>query len=135
LVDGVWTDSRYPNSHLSVSNGGALVYASGGDWARTIPTWIDRQGNEEPLALPAQFYGRFSLSPDGRRLALHVAGPTNQVYIYDMERKTFTRLTLEASNGGPVWTADGTRVIFLRSSIAPGETTSQREASRRELFW
>jgi serine/threonine-protein kinase len=135
VVDGVWTDSIFPSSLFSVSNNGTLVYAGEGDWARTIPTWIDRQGREEPLAIPAQVYNTFRLSPDGRRLALHAMGPTDQIYVFDIERKTSTRLTLDASNGQPAWTADGKRVVFLRRSTTPGETRSQRATSRAALFW
>ena len=133
VVEHVWIDSAWAVSQLSVSDEGTLVYARGGDWARTIPTWIDRQGREEALALPPQVYGPFKLSPDGRRLAIQVTDPTSQIYVYDLDRRTFARLTLEGINMFPIWTADGTGVICSRAFPAPKGTTSVGETTRTEL--
>jgi dipeptidyl aminopeptidase/acylaminoacyl peptidase len=141
VLDHVWTESIWLTSQLAVSEAGTLVYISGEDRSRTIPTWIDRQGREEPLALPAGVYKNFKVSPDGRRIAVHVGGPTNHVYVYDLERETFSRLTLEAGGGYPIWTADGGTVIFFRSSLAFAENPPDRPGPqtgrywRPELFW
>ena len=64
VMQGVWTDSIWGGAQYSFGRDGTLVYVSGGDWARTVPTWIDRQGNEEPRPLPARVYNMALLSPD-----------------------------------------------------------------------
>ena len=111
-------------TQYSVSESGSLVYISGGifpDGKRT-PVWVDRRGVEEPVPIPPRAYGQPRLSPDGRRLAFNtwgmVAVPLREpevdrdVWVHDIERGGLTRLTFEGSNGRPVWTPDGTQVVF-----------------------
>ena len=60
------------------------------------------------------------LSPDGRRIALGIAGQDTQVWLYDLSRDTLTRLTLEGNfNNRPVWTPDGKRVAFVSTQGGP----------------
>jgi Tol biopolymer transport system component len=52
------------------------------------------------------------LSPDGRRLALTIEGPSWGIWILELERGTLTRLTLENDNRDPHWTPDSQRVVY-----------------------
>jgi Tol biopolymer transport system component len=54
------------------------------------------------------------LSPDGKRLAVLIDSPERQsdVWVYDLERGTRSRLTTNSHYVMPVWTPDGTRVVF-----------------------
>jgi len=123
VLDGVMLDSRYGTAQFAFSNDGLLVYVPGADMAKSIPVWVDRQGKAQPLAVSAQIYGTFELSPDGKRLA---AETQSNVYIYDIGSGKGTRLTLEDSNYRPIWTPDGKRVTFGRA----------REGQRkRSIFW
>ena len=70
------------------------------------------------FAAAAQAYGPISLSPDGQRLAVTVVGKTSDVWVYELKRGTFTRLTVEGSNSRPIWTSDGRRIVYQRSSGA-----------------
>jgi Tol biopolymer transport system component len=110
----VWTDSVWAVARYDVSPDGTLVYAPGGDFARTIPTWIERDGGrEQALPLPADIYNTFNLSPDGTKLAIQVgSGVQDQIYIYDSVRGSFSRSTLEGSNTYPVWSHDGRTIYF-----------------------
>jgi len=119
VLRGVRTDSLWGSAQYSFSENGTLVYISGGDWARTVPTWIDRQGNEEPLPLQARVYNTFELSPDQQRLAIQVIGAQDQIYVYDRSRETFSRSTLQESNFRPLWTKDGKRLIFCSDREGP----------------
>lgn len=115
LIEGVRIE-EWGAAQFALSPEGMLVYASGGPaWIGNL-TWVDQQGNSKPLAAPAQAYGPLTLSPDGQRVALTVVGATSDVYIYDLTRNTFNRLTTEGWNYRPVWTPDGKRIIFQRSS-------------------
>ena len=103
-----------------VSSSGTLVYAKGG---LVQPTdrfvWVDRTGQAKPLAAPTRSYNQFSLSPDGRQIALQLpTGTRNDIATYDIERKSLTRLTFELNNSLPFWTPDGTRVTYQRRSGA-----------------
>jgi len=46
------------------------------------------------------------------------------VWIYDLQQKTFNRLTFEGDNRDPLWSADGKRVIYASS-----------RNGRKSLFW
>jgi Tol biopolymer transport system component len=53
------------------------------------------------------------LSPDGRWLAATVEGESgSDVWVYDLQRGTRTRLTAGGENGFPVWSPDGRTVTY-----------------------
>jgi serine/threonine protein kinase/Tol biopolymer transport system component len=115
LIEGLRIE-EWGAAQFALSADGTLVYVSGGPaWIGKL-TWVDHQGISKPLAAPAQAYGPVSLSPDGQRLAVPIAGSTSDVWVYELSRGTFTRLTVEGSNYRPLWTPDGRRVVYYRIS-------------------
>jgi len=115
LIEGIRIE-EWGAAQFTLSTEGTLVYVSGGPaWIGKL-TLVDHQGISKPLAAPAQAYGPISLSPDGQRLAVTVVGATSDVWVYELTRGTFTRLTVEGSNYRPVWTPDGRRIIYQRST-------------------
>jgi len=118
----VWTDSIWGMARYDASAGGTLVFVPGGDFARTVPTWIDLEtGVEEPLPVPPGVYNTFDLSPDGTQLAIHNAsGAQDQVYIYNTRSRTFTRLTQDGANINPVWSHDSREMFFASSRDGGG---------------
>ena len=74
--------------------------------------WVDRSGNEELLGAPPRPYAFPRISPDGKQIAVAVAGTNDDIWTYDISRGTLTRLTFEARSITPVWTADGKRIIY-----------------------
>ena len=119
---GVRADSIWAIAAYDVSSDGTLVYVQGGDYARTVPTWVDlATGAEEPLAIPEGFYNNFDLSPDGARLTIqNASGAQDQVYVYDFRRESFSRLTHDGANIYPVWSHDGREVFFASSRDGKG---------------
>ena len=117
-------------ARFSVSDSGSLVYISGGKGPMLgALVWVDRTGQEEPVALePGLYkYSRPQLSSDGRHVTIRIHGPGNEdVWIYDLARATSTRLTFDAaSDTHPVWMPDGRRVVFR----------STRDRGSDGLFW
>jgi len=114
---GVWTDSIWGTGRYDTASDGTLVFAPGGDFARTVPTWIDLEtGERTALAIPPGVYNNFDLSPDGTRVVIqNGSGAEDQVYVFDSGRGTFTRLTVEGANIYPVWSHDGREVFFSSS--------------------
>ncbi|HKE57078.1 MAG TPA: protein kinase [Pyrinomonadaceae bacterium] len=117
VLEGVRSET-YGNAQFSVSNNGTIVYMAGAPGWMGKPVWVDRQGKTTPIDLPAQCYGSFKLSPDGKRLAISVAAAKDDIWIYELERGTFLRLTNEGNNINPVWSPDGRQLAF--SSIRDG---------------
>jgi Tol biopolymer transport system component len=76
--------------------------------------WLERGGPLRPLRSAPSSWATPRFSPDGRRLALTIAdGPQEDIWTYDWERDILTRITSDpAIDNMPIWTPDGTRIIF-----------------------
>ena len=87
--------------------------------AMSQPVWFDRQGHEiaRLAEAAAWFYPR--LSPDGQRLAIArgIADTTvEDIWMIDLARNVTTRMTVDpADDAAPVWSPDGTRLVFNSS--------------------
>src|SRR5260370_26203913 len=82
------------------------------------PSWSDGTGKLAPILQDAPAKGEPPrLSPDGRRLALTVAG---DLLVYDLLRNAVTKLTFNAAlNRRPIWTPDGKHIVFATDTPSP----------------
>ena len=120
LVEGIMVKPSGA-ADFSISDNGRLVYALGevGGAVRTM-VWVDGEGLETALPLPARPYRDPRLSPDGRRVAVRVADESrNDLWVFDVQSAAGLRLTNEASVGAPIWTPDGERIIFTWNKEPP----------------
>jgi serine/threonine protein kinase/Tol biopolymer transport system component len=105
-----------------ISDTGSLVYVTGG----TVPepknslVWLDQMGMEQPVTdLQFPFFSP-RLSPDGRKIAYVATGLEWQIWMYDLDRGTNSRLTAEGRATRPIWTPDGNRLLFAwHKSLVP----------------
>ena len=110
LVEGVWRTGVA--MHYDVSDQGLLVYLAVQNRARSL-VWVDREGGEEVLEAPLRDYSQPSVSPEGTRVAVHIADDEDDIWIWDLERNTQTRLTFDPEvDRRPIWTPDGDWVVF-----------------------
>ena len=100
---------------FDVSQTGTIVYRSG----KTILRVADRVDGERRVrptrcSRRPEPYFTPRVSPDGRHLALAwETGNGSDIYAYDMQRDTMSRLTFNArGNRNPVWTPDGTHLVY-----------------------
>jgi dipeptidyl aminopeptidase/acylaminoacyl peptidase len=100
-------------AYFDVSQDGTLVYVPGSPYraARSL-AWIDRRGRASPLPVPARAYAEPVLSPDGRRLAVTIEGASDDIWVYELERDTWTRVTFAGDNGAAAWSPDGRYLAF-----------------------
>jgi serine/threonine-protein kinase len=113
VVDVVRTNPGTGVAEFSVSGDGTLAYIpSRGTEVKRKLMLFNRDGTSQPLTENAGAYEDLDLSPDGKRIALTVEGPTWNIWIYDIPRATLTRFTFENDNRDPFWTPDGKRLIY-----------------------
>jgi serine/threonine-protein kinase len=111
LEEGVVIDPT-SGAKAALSESGTLVYLKGR--AEFQPVFVSpASGIPSPLLSELHVYGTPRFSPDGKRVAVTVLTPrASDIWIYDIQRNTFTQLTSDGGNERPEWTPDGTRVLF-----------------------
>ena len=101
---------------FSVARNGTLVFIPGGSNASRELVWVDRKGVEESLGAQRQGFRLARLSPDGTRIAFSTDDGDRDIWIWEIARKTLSRLTVGPEDDNyPLWTRDG-RFIIYRSS-------------------
>src|SRR5262249_57634523 len=101
---GVMSERCSGAAQYAVSRNGTLVFAPGGPVESLIDLyWVDREGHESLVGMPARPLREFTISPDGGRIATIVSGATDAVFVYDLARGTLTRATVEGNSGGLLW--------------------------------
>lgn len=113
VVDGVLMSINTGFAYFDISPAGDLAYAAGPveNGGRRF-YWVDRQGKETPLPLPARSYLNPRISPDGKQLAVEIEGPNHDLYTYDFARGVMSRITNDGISHGPIWSPDGKRFAF-----------------------
>jgi serine/threonine-protein kinase len=105
---------------FDVAPDGALAYVPG--FPRPpdrLLAWVDRGGRETLLEPRGRPYLRPVLSPDGGRLAVTVQGARDDVWVQDLERRSWTRLTAEGDNTDAAWSPDGRQLVFSSTRSGP----------------
>jgi serine/threonine-protein kinase len=102
------------SGQFGVSDSGALIYAAGGmlpDDQNSL-VWVDKSGIEQAVTPLQKPFFSPRLSPDGQRIAYVTYGRESQVWVYDLNTGTNSRLTVEGRATFPTWTPDGKRIVF-----------------------
>jgi serine/threonine-protein kinase len=123
VLENVRTEVVPGGAQYAISDDGSLAYVAGADVSRGRLIWVSRAGVpvegvptiEPPIASAdgTAPYGSFRLSADGRQLVATVEGAIGNVWLHDLERATWRRLTTHGDNGYPAWTRDGKEIAFL----------------------
>ena len=112
LDDGVLVDFT-AGAKASLSASGTLVYLRGR--AQFQPVLVSAGSTAPtPMIRETGVYSSPRFSPDGKKIAITVFNTTaTDIYVYDIARNTFNRLTTEGVNLRPEWTSDGKDLIFV----------------------
>ena len=100
---------------FSVSEEGTLAYRSGEPPSGDLVSFNPSGKSEALPGKQAGLPGEMRFSPDGKTVAVsQTVNRTADLYLRDLERDTSSRFTF---SGGryPLWTSDGTRIIFRRA--------------------
>ena len=125
VLGGVTTDPSSGATMFSSSSPGILTYAPGTNRPfEGSLIWRDKLGKLEQLA-ETRCYADPRLSPDGQQLAVRILAANDDIYLYEIPRHTFSRLTLGGGNYyAPVWTPDGKRLVY-----------SSDKSGHANLYW
>jgi serine/threonine-protein kinase len=115
ILEGAVSQPAHGGAQFAFSETGSFVYVIGRSENSNVSIyWMDRQGKFTPLReTPGQYFSP-AISPDGKRLALEIGdGKRSDIWVYEWERGTLTRLTFgNDDNGNPVWTPDGREITY-----------------------
>ena len=119
VLEGVRTGLGVP--FLAWSPAGRLIYMQGSNTGEVYEiVRVGRDGSQTPI--DTAWHGGFNsiaLSPDGRRLAVGVglASGALGIWIKQLDRGPFSRLTFGGQDRRPAWSPDGRDVAFIRDSL------------------
>ena len=130
VLRGINGDTTTGASHFAVADNGTIAYAPGTALAAASRLmWVDRQGKAEPIALPQGLYFDPRLSPDGTHVAVTwqtLTAGNGDIWVSDLTRKTFTRLSFSEGAVSPVWSPDGRTIYYSAIDPTGRKTTIMR---------
>jgi len=114
---------------FAIAPNGTLVYRK--DELKSVSiTWADEGGNEEAAVDSSARYTGIEASPDRKKLAVVRDG---DVWIYDRQRKLFSRLTqTEQREVNLFWTPDSREVVYARDEPQYDVFKRSADGSRAE---
>ena len=146
VIEGVQTGASNGDGVFDVSNNGTLVFQPGtfGAIPRNL-VWMDRAGKATNITPEVKPYAMVSMSRDGKRVPLVLQTSTFDVWVYDLERDTFTRASFGGDDYRPFFSPDGTLLaydssksgsqqVFVKHGIAGAETAVTDGPEMKELF-
>ena len=111
-------DTRW--AQIAVGGGTAAFVPRRFTLNQTQLLWADQGGRTSTAMDVARVYSDPRISPDGRRIALHLWDDENDVWVGDLARGTLTRATFSREEEEtPVWSPDG-REIAYAAARGPG---------------
>ena len=135
VAEGIGSAGRRPAVSVSASAQGVIAYRQSSPAKRQL-TWFDRKGTQVgTLGQPDDALLAPSLSPDGRRVAVHrTVQDSSNIWVIDALHTTkFTQYSALF----PVWSPDGARIAFVSGTAGPktGEYVSPfNDAGPAELL-
>jgi len=73
---------------------------------------MDRKGNASNITAEVKPYAFPTLSPNGKRIALTLQSSTFDVWLYDLERETFAKVSFGGDDYRPHWSPDGKMLAY-----------------------
>ncbi len=117
VVENIATVGPSGTGDYTFSQNGLLAYSEALDAQGTLLTWLDRHGQPQPI--PGQIRRAWStgrLSPDGLRVVNGINESKGiDLWVADLARGTLTRLTFGGENDFPIWSPDGTHIVYSGS--------------------
>jgi len=98
-------------AEIAVSRNGSLAYIPP---LSTDLVMVDRQGRAMTIAQNRWRFHSPRISPDGRKIALNFYEPNYpDVWLFDLQQQSLTRLTLEGDGHDATWMPGGKRLMYV----------------------
>jgi serine/threonine protein kinase/Tol biopolymer transport system component len=114
VLDELAVDTLGAVADFSASSG-ALAYHTAAGAGQSQLVWYDRTGKRlGPIGDPGDYHG-IALSPDNKRVAVHVHDQTTggDIWVRDFESGAFSRFTTDRGHHQvPMWSPDGSSIAF-----------------------
>jgi Tol biopolymer transport system component len=141
---GIWAlpfslDSREPTGepflvvadaiHPAAAGAGRFAYVQGSESNTSQLTWLTKSGERlGQVGEARRFYPIAALSPDGTRIAVSENNEGEwDLWLYDLERDTRSRLTFHGETWVPSWSPDGKSLFY--SSTPTGVAPQMKRVS------
>lgn len=111
----VLVDRSTGAAQFALSDEGTLAYVAGAatDGLRRLVVIDDSGGISWTSELRAPLRGSFRLAPNGKTLAVALEQRRRvEIGLYDLESHELRRFTTGGRDDDPVWSPDGTRIVF-----------------------
>jgi len=122
IAEDVQFNPANGSTTFAASENGVLTYRTGSVQDVQL-TWTDRDGRKlGPVGEPG-VYRQIALSPDEKRVAVDRIDPQTggrDLWLLELSRGIFSRLTSDpAMEMDPVWSPDGSQIVFASSRKGP----------------
>jgi dipeptidyl aminopeptidase/acylaminoacyl peptidase len=109
-------------AQFGASDADVLVHLRGVNAAQSVLTWRDRDGKALATVGGPDGYWEPSLSHDGNRLAVGIGTDASDIWVFDLERDSRTRLTFDSPDDRtPLWSPDDSQLAYSSAHNAEGE--------------
>ena len=120
LLSDVGTYRPAATAFFAVSADGTVAYVPAIPEPDRDLVWIDRKGVVQPISNKRPIGAVAYVSPEGLRIVAQSKwGKPRDLWLYDLVRDSWTRLTFEADNFVCSWSPDGTQILFVSNRTPP----------------
>ena len=116
VVQDISGDVTSGAMNYDISDNGTLIYFPGhSELGDRLIVQLNIKGEESIFQAPLNTYIEPRISPDGKRIAIVIPnGKDYDIWIYNIPRKSISRLTFGGNNRTPCWSPDGEKVAYWK---------------------